>query len=270
MIKKTFLLLLILFAVIGFIFTAVIIAMRLGLTNESGIIDNQQDSFLLRKDDLNQTNQWKNSEEWNILKQAIIKDSKVINRASHDAQIDPRLLVAILVPEQLRLFHSEREIFKKIFAPLQILGNQNQFSWGIMGIKQETAREIEDNLKNPSSTYYLGRFYENILNFSTSTNNIDQERFERLTNEKDHYYNYLYASLFVHQIIESWLKSGYDIENRPEILATLFNIGFKNSRPKENPQSGGSLIDIDDKQYSFGQLAGEFYYSDELLDIFPR
>jgi len=270
MIRKILILSLIIFALIGIIFTVVFFAIRLGLTNESGIIDNQQESFLSNDENLKPVNHWTNSEEWDVLGQAIIKDSEIIKKASYNAKIDPRILVAILVPEQLRLFNSEREIFKKIFAPLQILGNQNQFSWGIMGIKQETAREIEDNLKNPSSTYYLGKSYENILNFSTSTDNINQERFERLTNEKDHYYNYLYASLFVHQIIESWLKSGYDIENRPEILATLFNIGFKNSRPKENPQSGGSLIEINDKQYSFGQLAGEFYYSDELIDIFPR
>ena len=269
------------FAIIGFALTAGYLAVKTGLTNENGIIDNQNENFIGLTNSINATNiqtrsltiikpTWANSEEWAVLSKAITKDSETMSKAAKDANIKSRLLIAILVPEQLRLFHSEREIFKKIFAPLQILGNQNQFSWGIMGIKQETAREIEDNLKNPSSTYFLGKSYENILNFSTSTDNISQERFERLTNEKDHYYNYLYASLFVRQIMESWLKSGYDIQNRPEILATLFNVGFKNSRPKENPQSGGSLININDKQYSFGQLAGEFYYSNELIEEFPR
>lgn len=268
-IKSIFAVIVIIFAIIGLAFSLVYIAMFFGLTNESGIIDKQQFGFISKTGSPYPVNPlWTKTEEWLTLKEAIKKDRFAIEKAANDAKISPRLLVAILVPEQLRLFHSEREIFKEIFSPLQILGNQNQFSWGIMGIKQETAIEIENNLKATTSDFYLGKEFENVLDYSTS--NSGEERFARLTNEKEHYYNYYYASLFVRQIVNSWQKAGHDIQNRPEIIATLFNIGFKNSKPKSNPSSGGSSIELNGNLYSFGQLAGEFYYSNELIELFPQ
>jgi hypothetical protein len=258
------------FALIGFCLVGGYFAVRIGLTNQSGVVDNQQSSFITddRLKSVKINLDWAKNEEWNTLKQAIVKDAGVIYRASYDAGIDPRLLVAIIVPEQLRLFRSERVIFEKVFSPLKILGNQSQFSWGIMGIKQETAKEIENNLKDSNSDFYLGTNEEGLLDFVGK--DIDEERFTRLTNEKDHYYGYLYAGLYVRQIIAQWKKAGIDISQRPAIIATLYNIGFKNSIPKEKPLSGGSVIEIGKNQYSFGSLAGFFYYSDELKEQFPR
>lgn len=258
-IKKVLNIFIYIFAIIGFVLTAGYIAIKTGLINEKGIIDNQRLSFL------SDSTEWKQGSEWNTLKQAIINDKDIINKVAKDADISPRLIISMLIPEQLRLFHSEREIFKKIFAPLQILGNQNQFSWGIMGIKQETAKAIENHLKDNMSIYFLGQKYENLLDFKTK--NIDQERFERLTDEKNHYYSYMYTALYLKQIINQWTVAGFDISNRPEILATLYNIGFNNSHPNANPQSGGAEIDIRNKIYSFGSLAFDFYYSDELLEF---
>ncbi|MEI6420555.1 MAG: hypothetical protein WCO30_02875 [bacterium] len=91
----------------------------------------------------------------------------------------------------------------------------------------------------------------------------------RITDEHDHYFAYLYAALFNKQIITEWQKAGFDISNRPEILATLYNIGFSHSEPKDDPQIGGAEIDISGKTYSFGGLAYEFYYSGELLNELP-
>ena len=69
--------------------------------------------------------------------------------------------------------------------------------------------------------------------------------------------------------MHQWENSGYNINDRPEVLATLFNIGFYKSAPKENPEVGGSTITINDRDYTFGGLAYEFYYSGELSGFFP-
>jgi len=172
--------------------------------------------------------------------------------------------------EQMRLYTSDRELFKKIFEPLKILGVQSQFSWGVLGLKQETLIQIEKNLKNTTSTLYLDKNYQNMLDFSTSTENIDAERFMRVTDEHNHYYTYLYAAIFLKEIEKQWSNAGFDISGKPEILATLYNIGFAHSIPNANPQVGGAEIEIAKTKYSFGGLAYEFYYSNELLDIFPR
>ena len=172
-----------------------------------------------------------------------------------------------MVGEQIRLFNSSREAYKKWIGPLKILSVETTFSLGVTGIKVPTAQTIEKNLKDSTSIFYLGKRYENLLDFHTQ--NIAQERFSRLTSYKNHYYSYLYAALNVKQINTQWEKSGFPISERPEILATLYNIGYEVSVPKKNPVVGGSGINIKGKKYSFGAVAYEFYYSGELFDLFP-
>lgn len=213
---------------------------------------------------------WRALPEWRVLREAITKDIEVINLAAMRARIDPRLLVSVLVVEQLRLFTSEREVYKQIFQPLKILGTQSKFSWGVMGMKEETAEAVERNLEDKNSPFYLGPEFENLLDFSAAEiANKSNVRFERLTDQRDHYYSYLYAALFLKQIMAQWDGAGYNIDNRPEILATLFNLGFDKSVPKSKPEVGGAEIEIGDQLYSFGGLAFQFYYSGELSKSFP-
>lgn len=263
--KKAFHIAVYVFAGIGFTLVIVYFALQLGLTNTKGIIDNQHDYF---KNQSAENADWASSEEWQILKTAILKDKDVINKVGKETGVSPRLIVSILIVEQLRLFNSEREIFKQVFAPLKILGNQSQFSWGVMGIKQDTARGIENHLKDSTSPFYLGTEFEHALDFKTD--NHDNERFERLTDEHDRYYSYLYAGLLIKQIEAQWEKSSFPITNNVGVIATLYNIGFINSKPNANPQIGGAEININKTTYSFGGLAKSFYESDELIEEFKK
>lgn len=79
----------------------------------------------------------------------------------------------------------------------------------------------------------------------------------------------MYAAIFLKQMKLQWEKAGFPIADRPEILATLFNVGFPQSVPKSNPRVGGSTIKVNEKEYSFGALAYQFYYSGELHELFP-
>jgi hypothetical protein len=211
--------------------------------------------------------EWMNIPEWQDFKMAVAKDKSLIDSVASVTGVEPRLIVSVLVGEQIRLFNSKREAYKKWIGPLKILSVETTFSLGVTGIKVPTAQTIERNLKDSTSVFYLGKKYENLLDFKT--NNHAQERFNRLTSYKNHYYSYLYAALNVKQINEQWRKSGFPISERPEILATLYNIGYEVSVPKENPVVGGSGINIKGKKYSFGAVAYEFYYSGELFDLFP-
>jgi hypothetical protein len=267
--KKTFRMLIYIFAAIGFVLVAGYVAIQLGFTKTAGIIDSQHDYF---KDQTGSQADvaWSQDEEWQVLKEAILKDTDSINAAAQKADMKPRMIVAVLIVEQLRLFHTDREVFKSVFAPLKILGTQSQFSWGVMGIKQDTAKQIESNLKDSSSVWYPGQKYEHLLDFPATTTDPDSERFARLTDEHDRSYSYLYAALNMKELEAQWQKAAISISDRPEIVATLFNIGFANSHPHADPLSGGAEIDIGTTTYSFGGLAGSFYYSDEMTDAFPR
>jgi len=211
--------------------------------------------------------EWTNSEEWKVFEEAVRKDEALINEISGEVGVPSRFIVGELVGEQLRLFNSEREAFKKFFAPLKILGNETKFSLGVTGIKEETAIQIENNLKDRDSVFYPGSAYEKMLDFKTDDHN--KERVDRLTDKKDRRYPYLYTALFIKQIEAQWSRAGYPIDDRPEIIGTLWNIGFNGSKPNPDPKTGGSLIRIGEKDYTFGSLVYGFYYSGRLVDEFP-
>ena len=210
---------------------------------------------------------WMNINEWVVFKTAVAKDHKMIDSVANLTGVESRLIVSCLVGEQIRLFNSSREAFKKWIGPLKILSVESQFSFGVTGIKELTAQKIEANLKNDTSIFYLGEQYENLLDFKTD--NPLEERISRLTDFRNHFYSYMYAALFLKQMKVQWEKAGYPIDDRPEILATLFNVGYPQSIPKANPLVGGSTIKIAEKPHSFGSIAYEFYYSGELYNLFP-
>lgn len=263
--KRVGLVIVFIFAAIGFVLTAGYLAVRFGLTNESGIIDVQRDYFL----DPGTEVSWSATEEWGVLEEALRRDERTVKRAAEDAGVSPRLIVANLVAEQLRLFFTEREAYKQFFYPLKILGPQSQFSWGVMGMKEETAIQVEQNLRNPASPFYLGPSYEEVITYPELTD-VKNERYARMIDQKDHYWSYLYAGLYLRQIMAQWERAGHPIDSDVAVLSTLYNIGFANSKPKSDPQVGGSSITINGETYSFGGLAADFYHSDLLTDIFPR
>lgn len=210
---------------------------------------------------------WANTPEWATLAQAIRKDAPVINQVAAETSVGPRMIAAQLIGEQLRLYNTERGLYESAFAPLNILGSETQFSLGVMGIKPDTAITVEQNLENPSSDYYPGPAYAHLLDFTTADH--DAERYNRITDEHNHYYAYLYGALFIKEVETQWAKAGYDISQRPEIISTLYNLGFAGSHPNADPHVGGTVITINGTTYTFGSLGYEFYYSGELEDVIP-
>ena len=210
---------------------------------------------------------WMNDSAWPALKAAILKDSALINEAARLTGVEPRLIVGCLVGEQVRLFNSKREMYKRYLGPMKVLSVQSQFSLGVNGIKDFTAMQVERNLTDTASLFYMGKPYEHILDFQTA--NHQAERVSRLTNYRNHLYSYIYTGCILHQTMLQWRRSGYDIVNRPDILFTLFNLGFAASKPGPDPQCGGSHVTVHDKVYTFGVICNDFYFSGELAEQFP-
>ena len=219
--------------------------------------------------------EWMDYMEWSYFKEAVAKDKRYIDSAAAACGIEPRMIVACLVGEQVRLFNSRRERFKDFVAPLKTLALETNMSFGVTGIKENTARNIENYLKDLNSPFYCGAKYEHLLDYDSSRNYCNQHndtlslRVKRLVQYKDHYYSYLYAGIFIRQIAAQWEKAGYPIDERPEILASIFNLGYNKSKPKKNPAAGGSNFKIREKDYTFGGVAYDFYYSGEMLEEFP-
>jgi hypothetical protein len=254
---------LVVFALIGVLFTTVFIGMQFGWFNVRGGTAERNVSIATvlgaKIKTCTETCTWQNTAEWATVREGLRKDALVIQRVAGETGVPARLIATVVVPEQMRFFTSERETFKKVFEPLKILGSLSQFSLGVSGIKQDTAEEIERRVP-----YELASLVMYPTEHDTAT-----LLFERLTDPKDHYYAYLYAALFIREIQDEWALAGYPINTQPGIVATLFNIGFKNSHPHASPQVGGAFISVASTTYTFGELGESFYYSDELVDVFP-
>ena len=210
---------------------------------------------------------WMNEPAWPALKAAIVKDKDVIEEAARLTGVEPRLIVGCLVGEQIRLFNSRREVYKQYLGPVKVLSVQSQFSFGVNVLKDFTAQQVERNLKDSTSVFYMGKEYEHVLDFNTEDH--QGERFRRLTDYHNHLYSYIYTGCILHQTMLQWKRAGYDISDRPDILFTLVNLGFETSKPKADPQCGGSRITVGDRMYTFGVIGNDFYYSGELAEEFP-
>lgn len=283
--KLNILLLIILsvFAAIGLLFTAVFLAMQFGLLNVRGSIADRNVFFVGSSTSTPEVTAaarpciaeglmvcaWQETPEWKVVEGGLIKDAALMQRVETETGVSSRLMASVVLPEQIRFFTSEREVFKRYFEPLKILGSLSQFSLGVSGIKQETARAVERYAADPASPFYPGKEVAALISYPDGVDR-DAELFRRLTDDKDHYYSYLYTALYIREVAAQWKQAGFDISNNPEALVTLFNIGFAKSVPNASPQAGGAPITVGGTTYSFGTLGASFYRSDELRDIFPH
>ena len=284
-----------LFALVGIAGTGVFLAMQYGLLNVRGTISERNASFgtvpkITKtdttattttpaapvgngcRDSLSQTKpcEWNETAAWDVVKGGLGKDAAIINRVAAETGVSARMIAASVVPEQTRFFTDNREVFKRYFEPLKILGTMSKFSLGVSGIKQDTAIKIEAYANDSTSPFYPGPDSAPLLAYGASTTDTEDELFSRLTNEKNHYYSYLYTAIYLKEITAQWAAAGYDISARPDVLVTLFNLGFNASAPKDNPQVAGAAITTGGHNYSFGYLGTLFYQSDELSDVFPQ
>lgn len=282
-----------LFAGIGLAGTGVFFAMQHGLLNVRGSIIERNASFgpitkILHPDatatssepvqngcreGLSQTTpcEWNQTVQWEVVKGGLIKDAAIINRVAKETGVPARMIAAAVIPEQTRFFTDNREVFKSYFEPLKLLVSLSKFSLGVSGIKQDTAATIELYASATTSPFYPGSDIAPLLTYPASnTIDTDTALFNRLTDEKNHYYSYLYTAIYLKEITAQWKAAGYDVRERPDVLVTLFNLGFNASVPKENPQVAGAMITVGGHAYSFGYLGTLFYQSDELTKEFSK
>jgi hypothetical protein len=243
---------------------------ELGLTNVPGSITktNKKSSEQLVKNEKEKlgTYPWLRSREWNVIRIGLINDEQVLNQVSKEVGLSPRIIAGAVIGEQTRFFTTDRAQFESYFEPVKKLINLSQFSYGIAGIKPDTALFVEQNINNPKSQFYLGEKYARMIEYPAGVN-PSTERIRRL-NDESHYYSYLYVALIQKMLIAQWERAGFDISKQPGVIATLYNIGFGASQPHAKPEIGGVTITLDGKEYSFGELADDFYYSGELENYF--
>ncbi|MEA3392938.1 MAG: hypothetical protein U9Q91_08160 [Candidatus Marinimicrobia bacterium] len=142
------------------------------------------------------------------------EQSENIEYASKTFDIDTQKLKAIIYVERTNNYNWQDEYFDDYLARK----GQNS-SIGFCQIKIKTAYWIEFQLADSTSDFYPGTKYEDILSISQSP----QEIIDKL---KDNQSNLLYASAYMRIIQSYWDSKGYSIDNRVDIIATIFSYGM--------------------------------------------
>jgi len=134
-IKLVLIILILVFACVGLLFTGVFIAMQFDWLNVSGSIDARNESLLPTivvpttpdsdRPDVSSTQTppviigpdyscvadattclWFDTREWSVVAGGLTKDTELINRVAAETGVSPRLIAAVVVPEQIRFFTS--------------------------------------------------------------------------------------------------------------------------------------------------------------------
>ena len=144
----------------------------------------------------------------------IIERKELIISASEKFDVNPIYLSAIIYTERTRNYDWTDEAFDEAIARV----GQNS-SLGFSQVKMKTAYFIERQLSDSTSKFYCGKKYENILKVSKTP-------FQLIEKLKSDSLNILYASAYLRVIQNYWSKSGYSIDNSPEIIGSLYQLGL--------------------------------------------
>ena len=134
--------------------------------------------------------------------------------AAKTFNINPDYLRAIIYVERTNNYNWRDEYFDDYLAKK----GQNS-SIGFCQIKMKTAYWVECQLADSSSEFYCGEQYADILPVS----NTAQDIIYKLNNEQT---NLLYAAAYMRIIQSYWEKAGFSIDDRIDIIATIFSYGM--------------------------------------------
>jgi len=180
-----------------------------------------------------------------IVQKTLVDKAHDINGAAKKLDINQRLLASVIYAE-LRLNVNLLDSFERVFASLG-----SNTSTGLAQIRINTAKWIIDTVSDSNSCYSLEpQFYKWVPRYESRDDII-------ALLEKDST-NCLLAALHLRQIIKRWKRGGFDIENRPDIIATLYSYGLFN-----RDDTSEIAPHAKPRRNFFGKVAADFFYSEK-------
>jgi len=168
--------------------------------------------------------------------------AELIELASKTFGINSKILTAIIFTERTLNYTWEDKAMDNLLAEAGL-----NRSIGFCQIKLKTAYWIEVQLNYTSAAYFPNIKYKGKLSLSNSPNEIMQ----KLENDS---LNIFYAAAFVRIAISYWEKAGFPIDNKADILGTLYSTGlFKRDGTIRIPNKSP-------KPNEFGKKTGKQYF----------
>jgi len=164
-------------------------------------------------------------------------NQKLIEEASKVFDINPDILKSIIYVERTQNYTWEDDALDEYLAQAGL-----NSSIGFCQVKLKTAYWIEVQLNDSLATHFTGRKYIGKLSLSKSPKEI----VSKLQNDS---LNIYYAAAYLKIMQTYWKNKGFPIDNRADILGTLYSTGLfyrdgSERRPNKNPKSNwfGKLV----------------------------
>ncbi len=156
--------------------------------------------------------------------------AELIEKASKIFDVNSKILTAIIYTERTLNYTWEDDALDNLLA---VAGLNS--SIGFCQVKLKTAYWIEVQLNDANSVYFPSKKYKGKLSLSNSPKEI-------ITKLENDSLNIMYASAYLRIIMSRWEKGGFPIDNRADILGTLYSTGlFKRDgterKPNGNPKA---------------------------------
>lgn len=144
----------------------------------------------------------------------IVERKEMILSASKMFDVNPMYLAAIIYTERTKNYDWTDEAFDEVIARV----GQNS-SLGFSQVKIKTAYFIENQLTDSTNRFYCGKKFEHILGVSKTP-------FKLIEKLKSDSLNILYAAAYLRLIQSFWSMSGYSIDDKPDIIGSLYQLGL--------------------------------------------
>jgi len=160
-----------------------------------------------------------------------IKEHKtLIESAARYFEVNPKYLRAIIYVERTLNYNWEDDALDIPLAE----GGFNS-SIGFCQVKMKTAYWIEVQLNDSKSSYFPGKKYSRLLKVSKSP----EEIIKKLQSDS---LNIFYAAAYLRIMQSRWSKANCSIDDKPEILGTLYSTGLFHidgieRKPRKNPET---------------------------------
>lgn len=176
------------------------------------------------------------------------ENRSTIVSAADSAKLDPALLAGIVYVAHTR-DHPRwtGDVLEELSSPYREILD---CSVGLMQMKESTASSLQEIIRNSSPNSPVSR-----PDFIRDYGCFQLVKYSQNLHQPDHSANL--AACMLRMLCEQWRLAGYPIDDRPEILATLYNLGGEKSHPKPNPRPN-----------DFGRRVGKFMQSEECRELF--
>lgn len=188
---------------------------------------------------------YNNSQLTSNAAEAINENSEYIINAANFYNVDPCIVAACIFTEQDLNYDWKDQYFDYILSFYNIL----DMSVGLGQMRVSTAKFIEDMNYIEEAKATDGGWNVPIIGNIHGTEQM--MRVYRLNNNESNVY---YVAAYIRYFVDVWEDNYNEISNRPDILATLYNLGHEITSPNSSPQSN-----------SFGDHANDYYYMMYLL-----